>query len=321
MNASIETKAVQKELFFTGLALILSGCLALEHGWPLCWWGIGFAVIGAGYARLAPVVFGKTKEGGRRRLQRVVLLPYLVSNYLTWYLRHFLLTKEDVCNEIAPGIWLGRRPLDHELPPAITTVVDLTAEFTASEKIRRLNYICLPTLDGMAPPASAFGELIYNLAQACDQNIYIHCAAGHGRSAAVAVALLVERGIANDLTEAEQLIKNRRPRISIKAPQKALLNEWFRSRHRPKKQKGTPVAKRNWFRSTLQWTAQALRFLLLGIIYICFAIGAAIGIGVVIIGGICKFICDFHENPVCSTLWLTIIVWWLFVSWINQNND
>jgi len=40
----------------------------------------------------------------------------------------------------------------------------------------------------------------------------------------------VARGLANDLNEAEEIVKKKRPRISIKKPQRELLNRWVKGR-------------------------------------------------------------------------------------------
>ncbi len=177
-------------LFIAGVALILSGSSAIQTGWPFCWCGMGFILVGLAYARFGVSVFGKRLDGGRFWLNRLILCPFLLLNYVMWHLRHRVFSREDMCNEVVAGIWLGRRPLDGELPANVTTVVDLTAEFSATTHARKLKYFCVPTLDGCAPHDEEFRQLMSNLSASCEP-VYIHCAAGHGRSAAVAVALLV----------------------------------------------------------------------------------------------------------------------------------
>lgn len=213
-------------LFVSGMALMISGSSAIDSGWPLVWFGFGCVLVGAGYWRLGPGLFGKQLDGDRSWLNRIILFPYLLVNVVLWHLRHRVLSKEDTCNEIAPGIWLGRRPIDGEMPDGIKTVVDLTCEFSATPQARKLNYICVPTLDGLAPPDKDFDQLMHNLAASNDP-IYIHCAAGHGRSAAIVVGLLVAKGVSKDLAEAERLVKAKRPKVSIKLPQRQMLNRWF----------------------------------------------------------------------------------------------
>ncbi len=216
-------------LFVVGITQIMCGLTSMNSGWVLVWSGIGFVIVGAAYAKFGPKVFGKKLDGDRSWLNRIILFPFLVLNVTMWHLRHRLLSREDVCNEIAPGVWLGRRPLDSELPNDVRTVVDLTAEFSATPRARKLNYICVPTLDGLAPDDRAFSQLMQRLGS-CDDSVYIHCAAGHGRSAAVAAAYLVSRGLAKDLCEAEAIIKAKRPRIEINKPQRDLIDRWFAAR-------------------------------------------------------------------------------------------
>lgn len=217
-------------LFVAGCSLILSGSKAVNPGWILCWCGVGFILVGLAYTRFGAGVFGKRLDGDRSWLNRIVLFPYLILIVVMWHLRHRVLSREETCNQVSPGIWLGRRPLDGELPSGITTVVDLTAEFSATPQARKLKYMCVPTLDGCAPQDEDFYKLI-NALSLSREAVYIHCAAGHGRSAAVAVALLVARGLANDLNEAEGIVKNARPRISLSKPQRELLNRWFKNWH------------------------------------------------------------------------------------------
>jgi len=218
-------------LLVAGVALILSGSSAIERGWLLVWFGIGCILVGLAYVRFGAEIFGKRADGGRSWLNRLILCPFLLLNYVLWHLHHRVLRQEDVFNEVAPGIWLGRRPLEGELPPQVTTVVDLTAEFSATVQARKLNYVCVPTLDGCAPSDEDFSKLIAKLC-ASSEPVYIHCAAGHGRSAAVAVSLLVGRGFAKDLAEAETIVKAKRPLISIKQPQRELLHRWFAATQR-----------------------------------------------------------------------------------------
>ncbi len=210
-----------------GYSLILSGSslAKLHQSTLLIWWGTGMFLIGAAYLFSVPGVFGKKAPGNRSWLLRAVLFPTLALNYAIWHLRHRIISTEDTCNLVAPGVWLGRRPLEHELPPSVRTVVDLTCEMTASPSSRKLNYICLPILDGCAPSVEALFSLVV-LLQRYKSPLYIHCAAGHGRSAMVAVALLVARGHAHTLEEAEEMVRSARPAISIKAPQQAALKEW-----------------------------------------------------------------------------------------------
>ncbi|MBI5244176.1 MAG: hypothetical protein HY922_10960 [Elusimicrobia bacterium] len=48
--------------------------------------------------------------------------------------------------ELAPGLYLGRRAFERELPEEATLVVDMTAEFPKPAYSSRREYVCLPTL-------------------------------------------------------------------------------------------------------------------------------------------------------------------------------
>lgn len=213
-------------LLVAGFVQIWSGLTDIASGWVICWCGVGFILVALAYIRIDESIFGKRPDGDRAWSSRIVLFPFLVLNVILWHLRHRILSKEDTCNEIAPGIWLGRRPIDGELPPDVTLVVDLTAEFSATPDARKLNYLCVPTLDGCAPRFNAFSELMNRLTSS-NENMYIHCAAGHGRSAMVAAAMLIARGLASDVDGAEAILIEKRPRVSIKKPQREMLQHWL----------------------------------------------------------------------------------------------
>lgn len=213
-------------LFVSGLALVLAGGSDYGNGWLLLWCGLGFLIVALGYSGFGPRVFGKRADGDRSWLNRTILFPFLALNAAMWHLRHRLLSKEDICNEVAPGLWLGRRPIEGELPAEVRVVVDLTAEFSATPSARKLTYFCLPTLDGLAPDFDAFIELMGEL-QLLQEPLYIHCAAGHGRSAMVAAAVLIARGLADDVDSAEAVLKAKRPKVSIKKPQREMLSKWI----------------------------------------------------------------------------------------------
>ncbi|NER36538.1 MAG: hypothetical protein F6J93_21570 [Oscillatoria sp. SIO1A7] len=54
-------------------------------------------------------------------------------------------------------------------------------------------------------------------------NIYLHCAVGRGRSAMVAAALLVVRGLADNERVAEEILRKARPRVKLNRNQRYFL--------------------------------------------------------------------------------------------------
>lgn len=195
-------------------------------GWLLFWCGVSFLTLGAAYGWLGARVFGKGSDGKIAWWAMALLMPYLLLTWAIWHLQ-IRIGKEDSCNAIAPNIWLGRRPFVKDLPDNISLIVDLTAEFPESQKvIAGRNYICVPTLDAYVADDKTFRELIEKISS-WQGNIYIHCALGHGRSATVAAATLVAKGLADNVDLAEEIIKKKRPGIEISKAQRRLLNRVF----------------------------------------------------------------------------------------------
>ncbi|HVS34551.1 MAG TPA: hypothetical protein VMS17_03150, partial [Gemmataceae bacterium] len=151
-----------------------------------------------------------------------LLLPYLVLRWIGWHAIRRL-SREACCDEVAPGVWVGRRPLAGDLPPDASLIVDLTAEFPALRAVRRgRTYLCVPTLDATAPEETALRRAVETAAM-WDGTVYIHCALGHARSAMTAAAVLIRRGLAADPGEAVARMQLARPSIRLEKVQRRLL--------------------------------------------------------------------------------------------------
>jgi protein-tyrosine phosphatase len=211
------------------LAFTLIGCsvamlaaTAGSPGWLLAWPAASSLIVAAAYASLGPAVFGKRPDGTLAPWSLALNLPFLLFAWGVWHVQRRL-TREPCRHEISPGLWLGRRPFPHELPTGVTRVIDLTAEFIESRRVRTGRiYECLPTLDGSTPPAAALCDLAVRLA-AEPGVTYIHCAQGHGRFALVVAAVRIARGLAADPEQAVAMIRAARPGVRIGKDQRALL--------------------------------------------------------------------------------------------------
>ena len=204
------------------------GALAILYphaAWLLVWSGISFCLVAAAYALQKPQLFGKRKDGTLAWGPCVLLLPYLLLTWLIWYCQTRF-SQESVCDEVGPGLWLGRRATVKELPPGITLIVDLTSEFSEPRGLRTGRaYLCLPTLDNAVPDAKALREAVHQAAS-CDGAVYVHCALGHGRSALVAAAVLRARGLVRTPVEGLARVKQARPGVRLNRAQQAFLEEW-----------------------------------------------------------------------------------------------
>jgi membrane protein implicated in regulation of membrane protease activity len=211
-----------------GTAFIVTAILlafgADEGGlWTLIYWPAACSlVIGLGYLGLGAGMLGKRPDGTRPAWSWVIFAPYYL---FVWIAMKFLrgLSREDRYNEVAPGVYVGRRCEVEELPEGVSTVVDLTAELDVPKGIREATfYRTLPTLDGAAPDERQLRELVADVSSRPGP-IYVHCAAGHARSALTAAAIVLHRGGANDAVEVMRAFRRARPRIGLSSPQWRLL--------------------------------------------------------------------------------------------------
>ena len=214
-----------------GAAFLFLGLQSGPVSWLLIWASVSFVAVGSGYLLWGPRVFGKRDDGVLPFWAVCLLFPYLLLTEGLWHIQRWL-SREAVCNEVAPGLWLGRRPLDGELPGGVGMVVDLTAEFPAARTIRALpGYRCLPTLDASVPDAAALQALIGTIVNWRQGGVYIHCASGHGRSAMVTMAVLLAKGLAVDISDAEAKVRAARPQIGLRPCQRRFLEraDWLKA--------------------------------------------------------------------------------------------
>lgn len=211
-----------------GLALVSSAAWLGGAAWVVAWPAVSVLVVGVGYLGAGPGVFGKRSDGSLHPATRVVLLPYHVVAYLRMHwdaVRH----GEAPWHRVAEGLYLGRRTPSAAMPPDARVVVDLTAELPRIAGMDpEIRYHVLPTLDATAPAYEPFDALARRLAVEPGP-IFVHCAAGHGRSAAFAAALLVARGRAHDAASAEACLRRERPLVRLHREQREIVDRFARS--------------------------------------------------------------------------------------------
>jgi hypothetical protein len=206
------------------LPLIAAALVALAiwtRLWILLWPAAVLVAVAIVYLAGAPRALGKRADG------TLAWWAWLAWGPLLGYMRllHELarsVTGESVADEVAAGVWVGRRPRLHELPPGIAIVVDLCAELPEAPGVARgRGYLAIPTLDAMSPEPADIARAV-DAVLAAGGPAFIHCAFGHGRSATVAAAVLVRRGDAT-LDDVERMLRARRPRIGLNAHQRRAL--------------------------------------------------------------------------------------------------
>lgn len=206
-----------------GIAAALIALALWTRVWILLWPAavlLGVAIV---YLAQAPGALGKRPDGTLAWWSWLAWAPILGYMRLLHELARSF-TGEPVANEVAAGVWVGRRPRPNELPPGIAIVVDLCAELPEAPGVASgRGYLAIPTLDAMSPPPAEIARAV-DAVLAARGPAFIHCAFGHGRSATVAAALLVRRGEAT-LDDVERKLRAHRPRIGLNAHQRRALAE------------------------------------------------------------------------------------------------
>jgi hypothetical protein len=206
------------------LPLIGAAFVALAvwtRAWILLWPAAVLLAVAVLYLADAPRALGKRADGTLAWWAWLAWAPLLGYMRLLHELARSV-TGESVADEVAAGVWVGRRPRAHELPPGIAIVVDLCAEMPEAPGVAAgRGYLALPTLDAMSPAPAQIARAV-DAVLAAGGPAFIHCAFGHGRSATVAAALLVRRGEAT-LDDVEHKLRARRVRIGLNAHQRRAL--------------------------------------------------------------------------------------------------
>ena len=191
------------------------------------WFSLTAALVAIAYAWGNPSLFGRRGDGTIPLWRRVALFPYTMFVHGVWHVQRLLL-REPPWHQIARGIYLGRWPREKDCPPEVTLVVDLTAELPKAA-MGSFAYLLTPTLDGCSPDVEALERLAQRVATH-DGVSYVHCAAGHGRSATVVAAALAIRGTHGTLDEVIEHLRSVRPGVRINSVQRAVLDRWAKSR-------------------------------------------------------------------------------------------
>ena len=125
----------------------------------------------------------------------------------------------------------GKRALERA---GITAVVNLRTEYDdAAYGLAFPHYCYLPTIDVDSPSPAHFqkGVDFIQTQIAAGGKVYIHCKAGVGRAPTLAAAYLIAQG--HSLDDAEALIKQARPFITITPPQRAALQRYEAAQRKP----------------------------------------------------------------------------------------
>ena len=126
------------------------------------------------------------------------------------------------------GGWPSRGAAD--LPPSATAVLDVTAELPRTTD--HVPYMLVRVWDTHAPSVAQIEAAVRwaAKARAAGGAVYIHCAHGHGRSAAVLAACLLDGGAADSVDGAVAIIRAARPRARLNHRQRGAVDAWWEAR-------------------------------------------------------------------------------------------
>uniref|UniRef100_A0A7S2TG31 Tyrosine specific protein phosphatases domain-containing protein n=1 Tax=Lotharella oceanica TaxID=641309 RepID=A0A7S2TG31_9EUKA len=164
-----------------------------------------------------------------------LFLPFHVLYRLRLHTRRAIISEPLSCGDASSQWHIGGWPhKDSALPPSVQAVVDCTCELPRTYDVgpnhQVKDYLCIPLWDSSGPTPGQMEAAAKWAALQHHQNrsVLVHCAHGHGRSAAVLSAALVRAGKASSCMDAFRQIQAFRPKAKLNGAQRASLLGWAR---------------------------------------------------------------------------------------------
>ena len=193
---------------------------------------IAFLGVSLAYLLGAPQIFLKQPTGNFYWQSYFIFWPYFLLNTFTLALFCYF-SKENIIDEIIPNLYLGRRPWTFEVQYlssfGINATLDLTAELSEINFIRNYHdYLCIPVVDALAPTVEQLEHAVswIKIRLAQEESVLVHCALGHGRSAIIIVAFILQSGMVKNFADAPDFIQSKRPGLHLSSIQKRVLKQY-----------------------------------------------------------------------------------------------
>lgn len=220
--------------YAVGAAIVLALAAPI---WPwgafLLWPVAALAIVAAGYFGLGPSIYHKS-AGRLPPSTWFALAPILLGQHLSlMYYRRQCRAWDEAAPHVYIGRVLGKTEAVEAVRQGVTSVLDLTAEFTEIAPFRNLAYHNLPILDLTAPTPEQLREAVaFIVAESARGTVYVHCKIGYSRSAAVVGAYLLASGQAATTEEAIARLRQVRPSLIVRPEALTALRDFERA-HRP----------------------------------------------------------------------------------------
>jgi isopentenyl-diphosphate Delta-isomerase len=219
-------------IFILFATIVLGGCLIVENliaQMFLVYVSFSFLACGIAYVLKEPRFWQKQENGTIRATSFLLFAPMHGLNWFSLLLA-VRLEREKAVHEIVPNLWLGRRLISSEADifpkKSEVAVLDLTGEFPENKFLRNNNYLCLSVLDHTAPSRNQLTQAIAFINNhILKRSVFVHCALGHGRSATVVAAWLLEQNKSQKVEAVLNQIRAIRPGVLLDADQISILKE------------------------------------------------------------------------------------------------
>lgn len=200
---------------------------------------VGFAVAVASLPSLASKttrLLGKRSDGTIDPVRLVLFWPYHVGLRAKLAIQRKLGT-EPTWNAVATDLFIGGWPDGVSSSPPVNglAVLDVTCELPL--QLHPSAYVAFPVWDTRAPsPEQIEMAVRWALHQQINEGhrVLVHCAHGHGRSGCMMAALLIAKGLAGTVIEAEAIMKKGRPKVRLNERQRRAVEAWILSFHKRK---------------------------------------------------------------------------------------
>ena len=187
---------------------------ALAHG---CATGVAVSIASCrAFAGSTTGMLGKSSRGRIPLWSIALFFPFHAALRAKLWLKKHVLSREPLHTDVGDGWHIGGWPPSAAaLPAGDPAVVDCTCEFQRTHS--HVPYLCVPTWDTQCPSDPGFRAGVdFAVAQhESGRPVYVHCAHGHGRSAAMLCAILIATGASPSVEAAEAMLKHHRPKVRL----------------------------------------------------------------------------------------------------------
>ncbi len=205
--------------YYLAGAVVLATVVVIWWPWGalLLWLTVALTIMAAAYFGLGPRVFRKT-DGRLPWTTGWTLGPVLLGQQIS---RLYYRRQSSSSDRLTPQVWIGGvlspREAIHAVGEGLTSVLDLTAEFSEPKALRHLHYKNIPILDLTAPTSDQLEEMVRFIErESAGGIVYVHCKIGYSRTAAVAAAYLLRSGLVPSMPEAIEWLRRVRPGVVMR---------------------------------------------------------------------------------------------------------